>query len=88
MSFFWIVDFKQSKDGLPRPVVIGGRAFTTGLKAQQYIDDSNLSQRAEIFELNTSNTGKATQMIKARLINRYKDLDRGLTRAIHKSEEE
>jgi len=84
VSYFWVVDFRKTKDGSIRPVVIGGRAFTTELRAQQYIDNSNLSQKAEIFELPTSDTSKATRSIKARLISRYRSLDKGLTRAVHR----
>lgn len=85
MSYFWVVDYAQSKDGSLRPVVIGGRSFTTELLAQRYMDDANLSGRAEIFELPTSNTSRATQAIKAKLVKRYKSLDKGITRAKHET---
>ena len=81
--YFWVVDYRQRKDGKLAPVVIGGRSFTSNLRAQQYIDDSSLSQRAEIIELSTSNQARATSMVKAKLITRYKDLDKGMTRAVH-----
>ena len=86
-SYFWVVDFSQKKDGRLAPIIIGGRAFTSNSRAQRYIDDSNLSQRAEIVELETSNQARATQAIKAKLITKYRDLDKGMTRAIHNVEE-
>jgi len=82
--YYWVVDYKQAKDGSLRPVIIGGRAFTSELLAQRYLDDANLSRKAEIFELSTGSTSKASQGIKAQLIKRYKSLDRGMTRAVHK----
>ncbi len=83
MSYYWVIDYHRARNGSIRPVVIGGRAFTTEVRAQQYIDEANLSPKAEIIELNTSDTSKATRAIKARLIRRYRDLDKGLTRAVH-----
>jgi len=84
VSYFWVVDYVSAKDGNLRPVVIGGRSFTSELVAQRYVDDSNLSRKVEIFELPTSDSSKATSMIKAQLVRRYKDLGKGLTRAVHK----
>ena len=84
MNYFWVVDYTQAKDGSTRPIVIGGRAFTSALRAQRYLDDANLSRRAEIFELPTGGTSRATQMIKAQLVRRYRSLDRGVARAVHK----
>lgn len=83
-SYFWVVDYKQRKDGNFSPVIIGGRAFSSEIRAQQYIDESNLSQKAEIIELDTRNQAKATSKIKAQLIRRYKSLDKGMVRAVHK----
>ena len=83
MNYFWVVDYSKSKSGEIRPVIIGGRAFTSELLAQRYIDDSSLSSKAEIFPLPTSDTSRATQMIKAKLIKRYQNLDQGLVRAVH-----
>lgn len=85
MTYWWVVDYTSAKDGRMRPVVIGGRAFTSELLAQRYLDDANLSRKAEILELPTSDTSKATQMIKAVLIRRFKSLDKGITRAVHKT---
>ena len=89
MSSWWVVDFKPAKDGLLRPVVIGGRSFASELKAQSYIDDANLTDKAEIFEADTSSTAKATREIKAKLIVRYGhkgpgEWTKGLKRAVHK----
>jgi len=84
MNFFWVVDFSMDKGGKVHPVVIGGRAFSTEIAAQKYIDDSNLSQKAEIFPLPTSNQHRATSMIKAQLIRRFKSVSQGMTKAIHK----
>ncbi len=83
--YYWVVDFRQSKDGLLRPVIIGGRSFTTEIRAQEYIDNSNLSPKAEIYPVDTSDMSKATRVIKAKLITKYKSLDRGLTRASHQA---
>lgn len=82
-SYWWVIDFIKAKDGSLRPVVIGGRAFSTELYAQRYVDDASLSRLAEIVELPTSDTSKATQMLKAKLAKRYKSLDKGMARAIH-----
>ncbi len=81
--YFWVVDFRQTKDGRLSPVIIGGRAFTTEVRAQSYIDESSLSSKAEIFPIDTADASKATRVVKAKLIHRYKDLDKGLTRATH-----
>lgn len=83
--YYWVIDYKETKSGDYIPVVIGGRAFPSELQAQKYIDDSNLSRRAEIFELDTCNQDKATGAIKAILIRRYKSLDKGMMRASHRS---
>lgn len=80
---YWVVDYRQTKSGGMSPVVIGGRAFSSELLAQRYIDDADLSRKAEIFPLPTANAAKATSMIKAQLVKRYKSLDRGTTRATH-----
>jgi len=82
--YYWVVDYTRAKDGSLRPVIIGGRSFSSELLAQHYMDDANLSQKAEIFELPTSNSSRATQMVKAQLIRRYKSLDKGVRRAVHK----
>lgn len=83
-GYFWVVDYTRAKDDTLRPVVIGGRAFVTELHAQRYMDEANLSRNAEIMELPTSDTGRATQMVKAILIKRFGSLDKGMRRAIHK----
>jgi len=82
--YYLVVDYTESKGGELRPIVIGGRSFTTELYAQRYIDDSNLSRRAEIFEVTSSNLDRATQEVKAKLIRRYKSLDKGMKRVSHK----
>jgi len=86
--YYYVVDFKQTKSGALRPVVIGGRAFTSKIKAQTYLDDALLSNRAEIIETSTPNRSRATQEIKAKLVRRYGKEGRGqwqkgLARAIH-----
>jgi len=81
---FWIVDYKTDSQGSLRPVIIGGRAFPNELLAQKYIDEANLSRKAEVFDLPTTDISKATQMVKAKLIKRYKSLDEGMKRAYHK----
>jgi len=83
-GYFWVVDYTRAKDDTLRPVVIGGRAFVTELHAQRYMDDANLSRNAEIMELSTSDTGRATQEIKAILIKRFRSLDKGMRRAVHR----
>jgi hypothetical protein len=87
MRYFWIVDYRKDSKGVFHPVVIGGRAFTSEISAQEYIDHAGLSSRAEIFPLDTSNQAKATQKIKAVLIRRYKSLDKGMTRVGHEKVE-
>lgn len=82
--YFWVVDYKQAGDGNLRPIIIGGRAFSSELLAQRYLDDANLSRKAEIFPLETGNVGRASQTIKAILVRRYKSLDKGTKRAVHK----
>lgn len=78
------MDYKQSEDEKIHPVVIGGRAFSSEIRAQRYMDDANLSRNAEIMELSTSNTSAATQEIKAILVKRYQSLDKGMARAVHR----
>ena len=82
--YYWVVDYKQSEDEKIHPVIIGGRAFSSEVQAQRYMDDASLSRHAEIMELLTSSTSAATQEIKAILVKRYKSLDKGMTRAVHK----
>ena len=84
MKYYWVIDFKQDKKGNFHPVVIGGRCFTTQASAQSYIDNSNLSNRAEIIPLDTCSQSKASGKIKAILIKRFKSLDKGLSNAYHK----
>ena len=79
-----MIDFITTKKGEVRPVVVGGRAFTSEILAQRYIDEANLSQRAEIMPLPTSSQSTASGMIKAKLAARYHDLEKGMTRAVHK----
>lgn len=85
---FWVVDYRQDKAGGYHPVVIGGRAFAVRAQAQNYVDSANLSNRAEIFGppdiSNSTNQDRVTQEIKAILIKRYKNLDQGMARAVHK----
>lgn len=82
--YYWVVDYTADKSNNLHPVIIGGRAFTSELLAQRYMDDSNLSRKAEIFELPTSDVSRATRMVKAQLVKRYKSLDGGMKRAVHK----
>jgi len=86
--YWYVVDYKTAKDGGLRPVVIGGRAFTSSIKAQNYLDDALLSNKAEIFETSSSNRSVATREIKAKLVSRYGhkgkgEWTKGLRRAIH-----
>lgn len=81
---FFVVDFLRSKSNKLHPVVIGGRAFTTESAAQNYMDTANLSQMAEIMHTDTMNQAKATQEIKAKLVQKYKNLEQGMARAVHK----
>lgn len=84
-SFYWVVDFLPSKDNkVLHPVVIGGRCFTSEVRAQQFIDQASLSSKAEIMQLDTSNTSRASQEIKAKLAVRYHSLAQGMTKAVHK----
>ena len=82
--YYWVVDYSERKDGTKVPIVIKGRAFSSELQAQRYIDEANLSRNAEIFELSSSNEKAATQELKAKLIRRYKSLDKGMTRVSHR----
>ena len=84
MDYYWVVDYREDKSGGLHPVIIGGRAFSSHLRAQNYIDRANLSRKAEIFELPTSSQSKATRTVKAELIKRYRSLDQGMARAVHK----
>lgn len=89
--YFYVVDFKQATDGNLRPVVIGGRAFTSHIKAQSYMDDALLSNRAEIIEVSSPTRSVATREIKAKLVRRYGRQGRGqwqkgLKRAIHQED--
>lgn len=84
--FYWVIDYRQRKDGEFSPVIIGGRSFHSEQRAQEYIDSSNLSSQAEILELPTSQQNRATQMVKAILVRRLKSLDKGLTRATHRGQ--
>jgi len=79
-NYFWVVDFTSAG----RPIVIKGRSFSNELRAQRYIDDSSLSRRAEVFELTSTSEAEATRELKAILVRRYKSLDKGITRAVHK----
>ena len=85
---YWVVDYRADKSGKYHPVVIGGRSFHTRTQAQNYIDNANLSSRAEIFGppdvSNTTDIGRVTSEIKAILIKRYRSLDQGMARAVHK----
>ena len=83
MRYWWIVDYVEAKDGNLRPVLIKGRYFTSELRAQRYIDDANLSRRAEIFELSSTNVQAATQELKAKLAKKYRSLPRAMKRAVH-----
>lgn len=88
MNYYWVVDYKQSRDGVMRPIVIGGRSFTSEMKAQSYIDNALLTDNAEIFALPTSNVARATRMIKAKLVERLGhrgkgEWVKGLKRAVH-----
>lgn len=86
--YYWVVDYKADKQGQLHPVIFGGRAFTSELLAQRFIDESNLSPRAEIFPLPTSNQSSATGQVKAKLVKRYgskgEGWEKGLERAVHK----
>ena len=85
MHYYWVVDYLPSKDGKTlHPVVIGGRCFTSEMRAQQFIDQTNLSPKAEIMMLDTSNTSRASQEIKAKLAVRLHSLEQGMVKAVHK----
>lgn len=84
MCPYFVVDFTQDKSGKLHPVIIGGRAFTTESAAQQYVDTANLSRQAEILHTDTMNQSKATQEIKAQLIKKFRNLNQGMARAVHK----
>lgn len=85
---YWVVDYKSDSKGRYHPVVIGGRSFYTNTQAQNYIDTANLSNRAEIFAppeiSDTTSMDRVTQEIKAILIKRYRSLDQGMVRAVHR----
>jgi hypothetical protein len=85
MHYYWVIDYLASKDGKTlHPVVIGGRCFTSEMRAQQFMDQTNLSPKAEIMELDTSNTSRASQEIKAKLAVRLHSLEQGMAKAVHK----
>ena len=84
---YWCVDYRSDKKGNMHPVLVGGSAFPTESAAQSYIDSSALSAKAEIFQTKTVNSGKAGQEIKAKLINRYKNLDQGMQTIYHDKKE-
>ena len=88
MVGYWIVDYRQDAKKAFHPVIIGGRAFTSESQAQSYIDNSNLSGKAEIIQLDTTNQGSATQKIKGILIKRYKSLDKGMGTVYHDHKKE
>ena len=71
MDYFWVVDYTESSKGFLVPVVMGGRCFTTEMAAQDFIDNANLSRKAEIFPLPTRDEERATSFIKGELVKRY-----------------
>ena len=83
MAYYWIIDFKQNSKQQLVPVIIGGHAFTSEMLAQDYIDRSNLSPRAEILESDYSSESMATRQLKAKLITKYRSLDAGMRRVNH-----
>jgi hypothetical protein len=81
--YYWIVDYKSTSKGKLQPVIIGGHAFTSEMMAQDFIDRSNLSPRAEIFPSDYSSESKAVHQLKGKLIQKYKSLEDGMQRVRH-----
>ena len=73
---WWIVDRDQKGE----PLLFG--PYTMAIKAQNYADD-NCSSGAELFELDTVNSAKATSMLKEKLVDRFHDVGKGMKRFRH-----
>jgi len=76
----WVVDY--NKKG--RPFLFG--PYISEVRAQKYIDD-NLSSRAELFDLTTTNRSEATRQLKAKFVDKLHDLDSGTKRFRHSVKE-
>ena len=85
MKYYWIIDFGVNRHGEIFPIILGGRCFASETQALRVMDSlTDLSPKAEIIELPTSNMSMATQKIKGILSVRYHSMKQGIVKASHR----
>jgi len=89
----WIaVDFKDTKDGRRRPVLMKNKTFFSEQACEAYCDE-HLSHNAKPYHVTSHNSSEQTREVKGQLVKEYgkggtNKWQEALTRAVHKQIDE
>jgi len=78
---WWILEWSETKKGVMKPDLFG--SFTSRDRAESYMEEANMSERAKTYQLGTVNSAKATQMLKARNVIEKGSVKEGMQRFRH-----